>query len=71
MSLAQVVYKISNDNRFAEEWHKDPKSALDGNGYRLTQEEIAFLSTGLRQASNGNKVKFIDLEPPTTFSWRE
>jgi len=50
MSLAHVVYKISNDSDFAAQWRQDPKAALTGNGYSLSREELAFLSKGLRRA---------------------
>ena len=50
MSLAQVVYKISNDSDFAAQWRRDPKTALTGNGFDLSREEFAFLSKGLRRA---------------------
>jgi len=49
MSLAHVVYKISNDSDFAAQWRRDPKAALTGNGYSLSREELAFLSKGLRR----------------------
>ena len=54
MSLAQVVYKITNDSDFAAKWLRNPEAALEGNGFHLTQEEYAFLAKGLRQVNNGN-----------------
>jgi hypothetical protein len=63
MSLAQVVYKISNDSDFAAQWHRDPEAALSGNGFNLTSEEFDFLSQGLRRVAGeaGLKVNLADL----------
>jgi hypothetical protein len=49
MSLAQVVYKISNDTDFATQWRRDPKAALSNKGFDLSREEFAFLTRGLRR----------------------
>ena len=72
MSLAQVVHKISSDTDFAAQWRKDPKAALVGNGFDLSQEEIAFLSKGLGRAGydNGQKVPLSSVDP-YGISWRE
>ena len=56
MSLAQVVYNISNDDEFASIWNVDPETALADKGLHLSREEMAFLKTGLINARNpGNK----------------
>ena len=57
MSLAHVVYNISNDNDFAAKWNRDPKAALAGSGFTLTREEFNFLSAGLQRSSNGDLQK--------------
>ena len=71
MSLAQVVYKISNDSDFAAQWHKDPKSALAGNGYQLSPEEIDFLAVGVRKSGHetGRRVNLSELVLASS-SWK-
>ena len=51
MTLAQVVYNISTDSEFASQWQSDPEGALAGRGLKLSQEEMAFLSRGLKRHS--------------------
>ena len=48
MTLAQVVYNISNDQEFAEMWQSDPETALANRGLKLSKEEKAFLVMGLK-----------------------
>ena len=63
MSLAQVVYRISNDSDFAAQWRQNPEAALSGNGFDLTSEEFEFLARGLRRVAGegGLKVNLADL----------
>jgi hypothetical protein len=62
MSLAQVVYNISNDADFAALWRSDPDTALAKRGLKLSKEEQAFLSKGLhRGSSDGTKVRLSEL----------
>ena len=49
MTLAQVVYKISNDTDFASRWFSNPEAALAEKGLKLSKEEFAFLSKGLKR----------------------
>jgi hypothetical protein len=72
MSLAHVVYKISNDSDFAAQWQRDPKAALTGNGYSLSREELAFLSKGLRRTGfeEGRKLHLSELDV-IAGSWRD
>ena len=49
MTLAQVVYNISNDTDFASRWHSNPEAALAEKGLKLSKEEFAFLSQGLKR----------------------
>lgn len=58
MELAQVVYSISNDRDFAEQWRTDPDAALAKRGLRLSKEEQAFLSMGMSRydSRNGSKI---------------
>lgn len=60
MSLAQVVYNMSNDADFAALWRSDPEKALAKRGLKLSKEEQAFLSRGLNRAE-GEKVRLSDL----------
>ena len=55
MSLAQVVYNITTDNEFADKWQLDPETALAESGLQLSREELAFLSTGIKNSWNGSK----------------
>lgn len=55
MSLAQVVYNMSTDNEFAAHWNHDPETALVEKGLQLSQEELAFLSSGLKNGRGGDK----------------
>lgn len=58
MTLAQVVYHLSNDSDFAARMRKDPESALAEKGFSLSKEEQAFLAKGLTRGSHadGSKV---------------
>ncbi len=49
MTLAQVVYNISNDTDFASRWQSNPEAALAEKGLKLSKEEFAFLSKGLKR----------------------
>ena len=63
MSLAQVVYNMSTDNEFAAQWNLDPESVLVEKGLQLSQEELAFLSSGLKNGRGADKsqVRLSDL----------
>jgi hypothetical protein len=54
MSLAQVVYRITTDTDFAEQWRRNPEAALDGKGLMLSREELAFLRNGLTRSGFGS-----------------
>ena len=69
MSLAQVVYRISNDSDFAAEWRRDPEAALAGKGLRLSREEFTFLSQGLKRTEDHN-VSLSEIVMAAT-SWRD
>jgi len=72
MSLAQVVHKISSDSDFATLWRRDPEAALAGTSYRLSREEVAFLSSGLRRAGfeDSRMLRLSDLDFVAR-SWRD
>ena len=70
MSLAQVVYNISNDSDFAAKWRNNPEAALASKGFRLSREEVAFLSSGLRKnGQEENQVRLSEIVLAAT-SWR-
>jgi len=60
MSLAKVVYNLSTDHDFASQWKTDPEGTLAKRGLRLTNEELAFLKTGLKRRDTDN-VRISDL----------
>ena len=62
MSIAQVVYRISTDNDFANQWKLDPEGTLAKRGLWLSNEELAFLKAGLkRSGQKENEVRLSDL----------
>lgn len=59
MTLAQVVYEISNNEDFATEYRSNPEAALAQKGLTLSKEEQAFLRMGLNHSSGSRqKVDF-------------
>jgi hypothetical protein len=71
MSLAQVAYRITRDPDFAAQWKMDPEAALQSKGFRLSHEELEFLSTGLHRTSreDGQMVRLSEIVKTIT-SWR-
>jgi hypothetical protein len=63
MSLAQVVYNISNDDTFAKQWRTNPQAALADRGLELSKEEQAFLFTALNsyETKSTQKIKLAEL----------
>ena len=63
MSLAQVVYNMSTDTEFAAQWDLDPENALVEKGLQLSREELAFLSSGLKngQGAGNGRVRLSEL----------
>jgi hypothetical protein len=70
MSIAQVVYRISTDNDFANQWNLDPEGTLAKRGLWLSNEELAFLKAGLKR--NGQDVQEVSLSDilRKATSWR-
>lgn len=68
MSLAQVVYHITNNAEFAEKWRKDPQAALQDKGFQLSREELNFLCAGLGGNSQSGNVRLSELAIKAT-SW--
>jgi hypothetical protein len=71
MSLAQVCYNISNDMDFADAWRRNPDEALAKRGLKLSKEEKAFLSAGLRSSEGTLSLKngILSLIPDATIGW--
>lgn len=69
MSIAQVVYRISTDNDFADQWRLDPEGALAKRGLWLSNEELAFLKAGLKRNGQGDEVRLADILRKAT-NWR-
>lgn len=70
MSIAQVVYRISTDNDFANQWRLDPEGTLAKRGLWLSNEELAFLKAGLkRNGQSGQEVSLSDILRKAT-NWR-
>ncbi|NMC14998.1 MAG: hypothetical protein GYA34_19190 [Chloroflexi bacterium] len=63
MTLAQVVYQISVDADFAAQMRTEPERALAERGLKLSKEEQAFLSRGLKREArgDGSKVSMSDI----------
>ncbi len=63
MTLAQVVYQISVDADFASRMRSEPERALAEKGLKLSKEEQAFLSRGLKKEArgDGSKVSMADI----------
>lgn len=57
MTLAQVVYQISVDADFAAQMRSEPERALAERGLKLSKEEQAFLSRGLKRETRGDGSK--------------
>lgn len=69
MSIAQVVYRISTDNDFANQWRLDPEGALAKRGLWLSNEELAFLKAGLKRNGQRDEVSLADILRKAT-NWR-
>lgn len=69
MTLAQVVYSISSDTEFAARWRTSPEAALAESGLKLSKEELAFLSAGLKRKDH-DKVNIEDLLINARAGWR-
>ncbi len=68
MSLAQVVYHITNNAEFAEKWRNDPEAALKDKGFQLSREEMNFLCAGLGGTVQSGSVRLSELAIKAT-SW--
>ena len=74
MSLAHVIYNISNDADFAALWRSDPEAALAHKGLKLGREELIFLLDGLKRNrfEDGQTVRLSDLaRKAVKGSWRD
>jgi hypothetical protein len=69
MSLAQVIHQMSTNEDFATQWRVDPEGALSKTGFRLSQEELAFLKAGLKRRDD-SEVRLSDLVRQAN-NWRD
>lgn len=69
MTLAQVVYQMSNDRDFAAELFANPEVALAKRGWELSKEEIAFLLTAQRREDQA-KVHIAAMADTVGGAWR-
>ena len=69
MTLAQVVYQMSNDSDFASELYSNPESALAQRGLKISNEELAFLLTA-RNRVEQQKLDVVSLSDVGNAAWR-
>lgn len=69
MTLAQVVYQMSNDTDFASELYSNPEAALAKRGLKISNQEIAFLLTA-RNRVEQQKLDIVSLADAPTGAWR-
>ncbi len=67
MTLAQVVYQMSNDTDFASQLFSNPESALKSRGLKLSQEELAFLVTAHQR---DDQPQIVNLSEELYDKWR-
>jgi hypothetical protein len=69
MTLAQVVYQMSNDTTFASELYSNPEAALAKRGLKISNEELAFLLTA-RNRVESHKLDVVSLSDVGNATWR-
>ena len=69
MTLAQVVYQMSNDTDFASELYSNPEAALAKRGLKLSRQEINFLVTA-RHRVEQQKLDVVSLADAPALNWR-
>lgn len=69
MTLAQVVYQMSNDAEFASELYSNPEAALAQRGLKISNEELAFLLTA-RHRVEQQKLDVVSLSDVGNQAWR-
>ena len=69
MTLAQVVYQMSNDPDFAAQLLASPEATLAKYGLRLSKEEIAFLLTAHRREDQ-TRTRIAALAQTHASNWR-
>jgi hypothetical protein len=69
MTLAQVVYQMSNDNEFASELYSNPEATLAQRGLKISNEELAFLLTA-RNRVEQQKLDVVSLSDVGNANWR-
>ncbi len=68
MTLAQVVYQMSNDTDFASQLFSNPESTLELRGLKLSQEELAFLVTAHQR---DDQPRIVNLSDDLATRWRQ
>lgn len=68
MTLAQVVFQMSNDSDFATQLFSSPESTLANRGLRLSKEELAFLLT--TRHKNDDFTRIVALADTRAGTWR-
>lgn len=69
MTLAQVVYQMSTDTDFASQLLSNPQTALEKNGFEISQEELAFLLTAHNRAGS-TKMRILNIADYKSGRWR-
>ncbi|MGD2158729.1 MAG: hypothetical protein PVG32_17760 [Anaerolineales bacterium] len=69
MSLAQVVYSITNDKDFAAQMRRDPEDALAQKGWSLSREELAFLTRSIWGGANRTGIRMLTRTRPRRLNW--
>ena len=67
MTLAQVVYNMSQDRDFASQLQSNPETTLATRGYNLSKEELAFLLSTNHQEK---ETRILNLADDKNASWR-
>lgn len=69
MTLAQVVYHLTNDTDFADQLYSNPEKTLANRGWKLSTEELNFLLTA-QSRKDQTKVRLTSLADEKAAAWR-
>lgn len=59
MELAHVVYRVSTDADYAEQFRSDPETTLEKLGLNLSKEEVASLLAVLKGGTNHDLLRMM------------
>lgn len=62
MTLAQVVYQMSNDRDFAAQLFSNPEDVLEQRNLQISKEELAFLLSAGRNQTQDRIVALADIK---------